>query len=509
MGGRGMSAALLTEWQRLILPPAGVPVRAGEQLRTGNAYPNADTPDWPAHLDGRRTYAVNLAWTGPQGGALCKAAVLDIDEGPASLGKAAALLAVARAGGLSCLPSWSGSKGLSYVAILRPGPGSPGARGAGEAAGGGRLSRAKRSPATWPASNCPPPCIRRRVCWALWLDTLPDTPPALDNAPTGFLDAQAAHSRAVTPSPVAVLERFAGTATQTQRPNAPENELEPALDKLAGALPSCIAALVDAGAQTTLGTWDKNSLTLARYCTAANIPPEPALALVKTLSDNTGPDFETGKDGAARLKHWDSIHEPGPFSCGFILPAKRALRFDCWQCAARPAGVRAGAGGSAAHGKTVADALMNGPDLDTLLADLPETARNRALSLRDALANIPPDAGLGKHSAATTIGFGLCHEFDGGDVGAALCAEWDKRTGGKAAASVYAKADPDYAGKGQPVTADSIFKLARNAGWKPAKPETKEKPALFLEPALADTLLAMALATRTAPGTHQPGHFPR
>ena len=82
-------------------------------------------------------------------------------------------------------------------------------------------------------------------------------------------------------------------------------------------------------------------------------------------------------------------------------------------------------------------------------------------------------------------------------MGAALCAEWDRRTGGKAAA-VYAKADPDYAGKGQPVTADSIFKLARNAGWKPAKPEAKEKTALFLEPALADTLLALALSHNRA-----------
>jgi hypothetical protein len=115
---------LLTEWKRLILPPEGIPLRAGEQLKTGNAYPNADRIDWGAHLRGQRTYAVNLAWTDPQGGALCKAAVLDIDEGPESLTKAAALLAVAKAGGLSCLPAWSGSKGVmsGYSSTRPPSP---------------------------------------------------------------------------------------------------------------------------------------------------------------------------------------------------------------------------------------------------------------------------------------------------------------------------------------------------------------------------------------------------
>ena len=48
-------------------------------------------------------------------------------------------------------------------------------------------------------------------------------------------------------------------------------------------------------------------------------------------------------------------------------------------------------------------------------------------------------------------------------LGAALALDWDTNTGGNAAA-VYGKADPNYAGKGRPVTADSIFKLARQCG---------------------------------------------
>lgn len=117
------TTGLFEQWQRLILPPAGTVLLAGEQLKTGNRYPDADRIDWGAHLHGRCTYAVNLAWAGgPQGGALCKAAVLDIDEGPASLDKARALVVVARAGGLSCLPAWSGSKGCHVWLFFDPAP---------------------------------------------------------------------------------------------------------------------------------------------------------------------------------------------------------------------------------------------------------------------------------------------------------------------------------------------------------------------------------------------------
>ena len=38
--GGGMNDLLLTQWQRLIFPPEPLPVRAGEQLPTGNRYPD-------------------------------------------------------------------------------------------------------------------------------------------------------------------------------------------------------------------------------------------------------------------------------------------------------------------------------------------------------------------------------------------------------------------------------------------------------------------------------------
>ena len=112
---------LLIQWQRLILPPDSI--RAGEQLPTDNRYPDVTSPlDWFAHQTGRKTYAVNLAYHGPDGALWCKAALLDIDEGPTSLDKARALLAIGKAQGLSSLAAWSGGKGCHVWLFFDPCP---------------------------------------------------------------------------------------------------------------------------------------------------------------------------------------------------------------------------------------------------------------------------------------------------------------------------------------------------------------------------------------------------
>ena len=106
-----MNPALLAQWLRLIFPPEPRPVRAGEQLREGNRYPDVQgDPDWAAHQAGRKTYAVNPVYPGPDGD-LCRWAVLDIDEGADSLSKARALLTICRAVGLEARAAWSGGKG--------------------------------------------------------------------------------------------------------------------------------------------------------------------------------------------------------------------------------------------------------------------------------------------------------------------------------------------------------------------------------------------------------------
>ena len=493
-----MNAPLLTQWQRLIFPPEPLPVRAGEQANTGNRYPDVDPGaiDWAAHQAGRRTYAVNPVYPGPDGD-LCKWGVLDIDEGADSLAKARALLAVANAAGLAARAAWSGGKGCHLWLFCEPTP-APLVKAVLERLAAAVPFQGERIPGNGPRAKLPPAFHQERRFWAFWFDTLPDTPPALENAPTGFLDAQAAILAAVVPTPVAKLAAYAN-AGGGQRERAAESDMEPDLAKLNGALAPCIQALCDNGAQPALGSWDKNALTLARYVKAAGIGPDMALTLLRTVSDNTSPDFQTGKDWAAKERHWRSIHDPGPFRCGFVLSARQALGFKCRECPAVPPGVKAGKRDNApGHGTP--------PDLDSLLSGLADSERARALLLRDAMAAIPEDAGLKKHPAATVIGFGLCHEYHGEPLGAALAADW-----GSAAAAAYAKADPDYAGKGQPVTAASIFKLARQCGWQPAT-DTGTPPddtaALFLEPALADSLLQVALQSGIPEARIDPAIFP-
>src|SRR3954453_17035991 len=101
---------MLAEWQGLILPPAPALVRCGEQLSSGNRYPDADRFDAEAHLAGRSTYAVDLAYTDPKTGTvLPRAGGRAVDEGPEkSPPIALALLRVARANGLTAALAWSG-----------------------------------------------------------------------------------------------------------------------------------------------------------------------------------------------------------------------------------------------------------------------------------------------------------------------------------------------------------------------------------------------------------------
>ena len=131
---------------------------------------------------------------------------------------------------------------------------------------------------------------------------------------------------------------------------------------------------MERGAQAALGTWDKHALTLARYVKAAGIEPDAALALLKTVSDNTGPDFVTTKDWEGKARHWAIIKEPGPFGCGFILGARQALGFRCKGCPAAPIGITrkfktkdAGTGNAPGNGKQEPD---NAPlFLEPALAD--------------------------------------------------------------------------------------------------------------------------------------------
>ncbi|MFZ1642716.1 MAG: DnaB-like helicase C-terminal domain-containing protein [Candidatus Contendobacter sp.] len=403
-----MNPALLEQWQRLIFPLDGLPVRAGEQAREGNRYPDVQgCPDWAAHQGGRKTYAVNPCYPGPDGDC-CRWAVLDIDEGSDSLAKARALLAVANAAGLAARAAWSGSKGAHVWLFFEPAP-----VGVVRAVLNRLRAAVPFTGETIPGENqrakLPPAFHQERRLWAFWFETLPDVPPAMRRATTAFLDAQAAILAGVVPSTVATLAAYAnaGKATGDREPE-PEAAMVPDLGKLGGDLSPCIRALAGRGAQTALGAWDKNALTLARYARAAGLSDEAGAELLETLAEHTGPDFPTGKDRDAQRRHWRSIGDPGPFGCGYILTARQALGFRCADCAARPAGVKAGKAQPGAKGQPgpipdnapeLGAALLLEPALaDSLLqlalqAGMPEARITPAIFPSVALPELDPRTG--------------------------------------------------------------------------------------------------------------------
>lgn len=414
-----MNAALLAQWQRLIFPPDGLPVRTGEQLKTGNRYPDVrGVPDWAAHQGGRKTYAVNPCYPGPDGD-LCRWTVLDIDQGADSLPKARALLAVCHAAGLEARAAWSGGKGCHIWLFFEPAP-----------VGVVRAVLARLRAAvpfqgeTIPGENqrakLPPAFHQEARKWAFWFDALPDIAPALETAPTGFLDGQAGILAAVVPTAVPTLAAYANAGGDRREPE-PEPDMTPDLGKLNGDLPPCIRALVERGAQTALGSWDKNALTLARYVKAAGLSDEAGAALLLTLVDNTGPDFPTGKNRDAMRRHWGSIKDPGAFGCGYILAARQALGFRCADCAARPAGVKPGkaepgagkaeAGGPANQAESTGAALFLEPALaDSLLqlalqSGLPEARIDPAIFPAVALPDTDPRTGKPIAAALHALGW--------------------------------------------------------------------------------------------------------
>lgn len=98
--------------------------------------------------------------------------------------------------------------------------------------------------------------------------------------------------------------------------------------------------------------------------------------------------------------------------------------------------------------------------------------------LRGAMGVIPSDAILNHHSSAEIIGWGLRHVQSGiqPHVGASLCSEWDRLTGGQSL-DIFTTCDPNYQFT-QPVTTASIYDLAKQNGWTGQTPWVKPEPLI-------------------------------
>jgi len=168
-----------------------------------------------------------------------------------------------------------------------------------------------------------------------------------------------------------------------------------------------------------------------------------------------------------RLAHCPFNPEHGKGEAAIFRRAGGALGFKCQH--------------NSCSSKGWADvrALVDGPreqrqgpavDFSGLLKQGQRVPPGSALSadgrkLHGALAAIPRSAKSDKHSAERVIGMALRHSLSGidEDEGAALCGEWDRTTGG-ASLAVFRKSDPNYSAT-QPLTAASVFALAKEHGW--------------------------------------------
>lgn len=339
---------LLAEWRRLILPPAGLPLTGGEQQDYDNRYPDAAIVDLEAHLAGHRTYAVDLAYP-LDGQRWTKCGVLDIDEGVDSPAKADLLRQQAEAQGITAALAFSGRKGCHVWLFSEPVPVET-IRAVLKKLKAAVPHRGELAPLDVQRVKLPPAWHRVGLAWAAFYRPGEPPPRLLEQKPTAeFLDGQAALLAELQPTPANVLAAFAFGGQPAKATTDPDTT-RPHLERLPpGEHPPCITALVQFGPSPGQGSYDRNNLSLARYCHAAGLPLVEANSLAYRLADNPAPEGFTTKDGHAKLRHWYSIRNTPAvadgFSCLFMLADKHlSPRFNCGQCAARPEGVRRGAG---------------------------------------------------------------------------------------------------------------------------------------------------------------------
>jgi len=375
-------STLIAQWRRLILPPEPYPTTGGEQLDSGNRYPDAGTIDLPAHVVGDKTFAVDLAYGGSLGldTKQTRAGVLDIDEGPASIKKARALYHLAVAKGLSAAVAWSGRKGCHVWVFTEP-VAVETMRTVLKSLKSVVPHRGELVPLDAQRVKLAPGWHREGNAWAFWYR--PDeTPAAIVAPPDGFLAGQVAILAAIEPTPARVMQAIVLEAYgDSTHERADPDTMIPDLAALGATAPACIAALVRQGGSDALGTFNKNSLTLARYCHTVGLDEAAGRQLAAKLIEDPAPDIESGKDRADRERNWastwktPSVCDPDqPFSCLHILGAKKKLGFDCATCPARPEGVWANGSAGNNHNDGYTDfgfsAEANAPlQLEPALAD--------------------------------------------------------------------------------------------------------------------------------------------
>jgi hypothetical protein len=178
------------------------------------------------------------------------------------------------------------------------------------------------------------------------------------------------------------------------------------------------------------------------------------------------------------------------------IPELDGHKCDAWDVLNKrgPEGIKAmieaATAPSVATVATVAVATPENFDLDT--------ASEEIQRLREAMKWIPKDARSGKHDAAHVVGYGARHNESGIEthIGAAICEEWDTRTGGNSL-EVFTTCDPSY-NRSAPVTVASIYDLAKKNGWDGQAPWGEPTPLIESQEAAPYPLEALPETIRQA-----------
>ncbi|SMP81849.1 hypothetical protein SAMN06295888_1445 [Desulfonatronum zhilinae] len=331
------------EFQRLFFPPNTMPT-AGIQKNVGNQYPTVESYNLSDHFNGTHTYAFDLPFE-LAGVKMTRLGVLDIDEGLESLPKVRQIQDYASSRlGLKVYVAFSGSKGfhvylpsepirIEYMHLVleniqRAVPFK------GDLIPAKGVNRVKVAP-----------CFHQEARQVSYLLTANEPLKIMPSRQElhDILPDQLAIMEGIRPNLAAHIMALADYF-KSEDAKTDSTKLIPDLKKLGGELPPCMLKFREMGGAVAIGRYDGNNLTLRTYCNSAGIPDSKADELAGWLADNTNPDIDTTKDTTAKLRHWESTRDTPaaqePFSCAFLLRAKKELRFDCAACRVAPEGIK-------------------------------------------------------------------------------------------------------------------------------------------------------------------------
>ena len=339
---------IIAKMQGLFCPPEGTPPTGGKQSSNRNQYPTTKEIDLSKHISGKATYAIDVVYKDKFNNEYCKWGVIDIDEKDGEgLKKANAIKEYLEEQGIHTLMSFSGNKGYHVYILTEPVP-----KGVMKIVLQNIKVMFSFKGETIPGDGfrCKPaPCLHQtsgNMSYLFGRDPYPE-PFNINSLPEGFYEQQLSLLEDVIPTPANLLILFALKDQKTKNQGEIES-MTPDLSQGDEYITPCIIRLIENGGSESLGTYDKNNLTLDKFCASKNLSSEISRELAETMARNSedGP-VETTKDYNAKIGHFKSIRntpsvKEGAFNCTYMLKARKELKFDCAQCRVRPEGIKVG-----------------------------------------------------------------------------------------------------------------------------------------------------------------------